>query len=79
MKKLFYSLVLLQGLVFSTYFGAWSIMDYLELEKAVAANAHHAEMRHRINVGFEGVWFLLSQMIVLSAIKELSSDKKENS
>jgi uncharacterized membrane protein len=77
MKKLFYTLVLLQGLAFSAYFGAWSIKDYLALEQAVALNAHHAEMRHRINVGFEGVWYLLSNMLVISAVKGLSSKKED--
>jgi cell division protein FtsB len=50
MKKLFYSLVLIQGIGLSLYFGAWSIKDYIALEQAVAAQAQHAEMRHRINV-----------------------------
>ena len=78
MKKLFYSLVLIQGIGFSIYFGGWSIKDYIALEKAVEVNAHHAEMRHRINVGFEGVWYLLSNMLVISAVKGLSSNKKES-
>ncbi|MCJ7714631.1 hypothetical protein MUO66_09285 [Candidatus Bathyarchaeota archaeon] len=77
MKKLFYSLVLIQGIGLSLYFGAWSIKDYIALEQAVAAQAQHAEMRHRINVGFEGVWYLLSNMLVISAVKGLSESKKE--
>ena len=78
MKKLFYSLVLVQGLSFSVYFGLWSIKDYIALEQAVAAGpvAQHAEMRHRINVGFEGVWYLLSNMLVITAVKGLSESKK---
>jgi len=78
MKKLIFIAALIQGIAFSVYFGAWSIKDYLALEQAVAAKAEHAEMRHRINVGFEGVWYLLSNMIVLYSIKGLSSSKKEN-
>lgn len=77
MKKLFYSAVLIQGIALSTYFGVWSIKDYIALEQAVAVNAQHAEMRHRINVGFEGVWYLLSNMLVISAVKGLSENKKE--
>jgi len=79
MKKLFFFLVLLQGLTFSAYFGAWAIYDNLALEQAVAAKSEHAEMRHRINVGFEGVWYLLSNMLVISAVNGLSSksSKKE--
>jgi len=79
MKKLFFFLVLLQGLAFSVYFGAWSVKDYLALEQAVAVGSQHAEQRHRINVGFEGVWYLLSNMLVISAVNGLSSksSKKE--
>lgn len=77
MKKLLFIAALIQGIAFSVYFGAWSIKDYLALEQAVAAKAEHAEMRHRINVGFEGVWYLLSNMIVLYSVKGLSSKKEE--
>ncbi len=77
MKKLFYGLVLAQGLSFSVYFGVWSIMDYLALEQAVASKAQHAEMRHRINVGFEGVWYLLSNMLVITAFKGLSESSRD--
>lgn len=78
MKKLFYSLFLIQGITFSLYFGAWSLKDYLALEQAVAAKSDHAEMRHRINVGFEGVWYLLSNMIIISSIQGLSSNKNKD-
>jgi len=78
MKKLIYTAALLQGLAFSVYFGAWSIKDYIALEQAVAAKADHAEMRHRINVGFEGVWYLLSNFLVLYSVKGLSDSKKKN-
>ena len=78
MKKLFFIAVLLQGITFSVYFGFWSIKDYVALEQAVALGApgRHAELRHRINVGFEGVWYLLSNMLVISAVNGLSSCKK---
>jgi hypothetical protein len=77
MKKLFYSLALIQGIVFSAYFGVWSLQDYNELQYAVSTGSQHAEMRHRISVGFDGVWYLLSNILVISAVKGLSSSKKE--
>ena len=64
-RKAFYTLILIQGLSFSVYFGYWSIKDYIALEQAVAMKRPHEELRHRINVGFEGVWFLLSELLVL--------------
>jgi len=64
-RKAFYTLILIQGLSFSVYFGYWSIKDYIALEQAVAMKRPHEELRHRINVGFEGVWFLLSEFLVL--------------
>lgn len=81
MKKLFFIAVLLQGIGFSVYFGVWSIKDYIALEQAVAlgVSGRHAELRHRINVGFEGVWYLLSNMLVIGAVNGLSGCKsKEN-
>ena len=79
MKKLIYTLALLQGIAFSVYFGAWSIKDYIALEQAVALKSEHAEMRHRINVGFEGVWYLLSNFLILYSVKALSESKKTKS
>jgi len=77
MKKLIYSLAIIQGLAFSFCFGMWSLQDYKELQYAVETGAQHAEMRHRVSVGFDGVWYLLSNMLVLSAVKGLSDSKKE--
>ncbi|WP_341883914.1 hypothetical protein [Synechococcus sp. UW140] len=31
----------------------------------------HEELRHRINVGFEGVWLLLSEFLVLYSVEAL--------
>jgi hypothetical protein len=69
--KTFYTLILIQGLSFSVYFGYWSIKDYIALEQAVAMKRPHEELRHRINVGFEGVWFLLSEFLVLYSAEAL--------
>ena len=70
-RKVFYTLNLIQGLSFSVYFGYWSIKDYIALEQAVAMKRPHEELRHRINVGFEGVWFLLSEFLVLYSAEAL--------
>lgn len=78
LRKAFYSLILLQGLVLSVYFGAWSIKDYIALEQAVALKRPHEELRHRINVGFEGVWFLLSQYLVLYSAEALWRSGRRN-
>lgn len=71
LRKAFYTLILIQGLSFSVYFGYWSIKDYIALEQAVALKRPHEELRHRINVGFEGVWFLLSEFLVLYSAEAL--------
>jgi len=71
LRKAFYSLILVQGLSFSIYFGYWSVKDYIALEQAVALKKPHEELRHRINVGFEGVWFLLSEFLVLYSAEAL--------
>ena len=70
-RKAFYTLILIQGLSLSVYFGYWSIKDYIALEQAVAMKRPHEELRHRINVGFEGVWFLLSEFLVLYSAEAL--------
>lgn len=71
LRKAFYALILAQGLSFSVYFGYWSIIDDMALEHAVAVKRPHEELRHRINVGFEGVWFLLSEFLVLYSAEAL--------
>jgi hypothetical protein len=71
LRKVFYALILVQGLSFSLYFGYWSVKDYIALEQAVAMKRPHEELRHRINVGFEGVWFLLSEFLVLYSAEAL--------
>ncbi len=70
-RKTFYTLILIHGLSCSVYFGYWSIKDYIALEQAVAMKRPHEELRHRINVGFEGVWFLLSEFLVLYSAEDL--------
>ena len=76
MKRVLPFLLLLYGTSLSLYFGAWALKDNAALEAAVRLNAPHAEMRHRINVGFEGVWFLLSNIIAISGFLSLTYSRK---
>jgi len=57
------------------YFGVWSFKDYFALEDAVRLNRPQIELRHRINVGFEGVWFLLSNFIVIAGAAMLLKNR----
>ena len=76
-RNAFRTLILVQGIAFCIYFGAWSIKDYIALEQAVAAQRPHEELRHRINVGFEGVWFLLSQFLVIYGAESLWRQRRQ--
>jgi hypothetical protein len=79
MRRFFFGVIFLYGLGLSTYFASWGIRDMAALEKAVAANAHHEEMRHRMNVSAEGNWFLLSNLIAITgALGTIGSFKKNN-
>ena len=77
MRRALFLLLLIQSIGFTAYFGWWSIRDYLALEQAVAAKRPHEELRHRINVGFEGVWFLLSQIVMIQSVNGLHATRKE--
>jgi hypothetical protein len=68
MKKALGLLVVIYGIGLSTYFGYWTFKDNAALEYAVQTQRPQIELRHRINVGFEGVWFLLSNIILVSGI-----------
>ena len=59
---------IIYGIGLSSYFGWWALKDNAALENAVRANAPHAELRHRINVTAEGVWFLLSNIVILQGV-----------
>ena len=78
MKKTVGILVIVYGIGLSSYFGWWALRDNAALEIAVKANAPQKEMRHRINVFAEGVWFLLSNMIVLQGAS-MALEKKHTS
>ena len=68
MKKTIGIIAIVYGIAMSSYFGWWALRDNAALEVAVKANAPQKELRHRLNVFAEGVWFLLSNMIVLQGV-----------
>ena len=78
MKKLVGGVLVVYGLSLSVYFGFWALKDNTALESAVKINRPHVELRHRINVGFEGVWFLLSNMIVIAGISLATERSSKN-
>jgi hypothetical protein len=77
MRKSIGLILIFYGLALSTYFGFWALKDNAALEDAARIERPQAELRHRINVGFEGVWFLLSNMIAIAGIS-LVTDRKRN-
>jgi len=76
MKKVVGWLAVVYGVGLSIYFGSWALRDNAALEVAVKADIPERELRHRINVFSEGVWFLMSNMIVLQGISMISNDSK---
>ena len=76
MKKTIGIVASVYGIAMSTYFGWWALRDNAALEVAVKANAPQKELRHRLNVFAEGVWFLLSNMIVLQGVSMALKEEK---
>lgn len=68
MKKTFALFLICYGIVLSSYFGYWTLRDNAALEDAVRLERPQIELRHRINVGFEGTWFLLSNLLVVAGV-----------
>ena len=68
MKRSIGLVAIIYGIGLSSYFGWWALKDNAALENAVRANAPHAEVRHRINVTAEGIWFLLSNILILQGV-----------
>jgi len=60
MKKSIEWFAVIYGLGLSIYIGTWALRDNAALEVAVKADIPERELRHRINVFPEGVWFLMS-------------------
>ncbi len=75
MKKTIGILAIIYGIGMSSYFGWWALRDNAALEVAVRANTPQKELRHRINVFAEGVWFLLSNIMILQGAS-MAFDKK---
>ena len=78
MKKTIGILAIIYGIGMSSYFGWWALRDNAALEVAVKANTPQKELRHRINVFAEGVWFLLSNMIILQGVGLATSSGRED-
>lgn len=68
MKRSIGLVAIIYGIGLSSYFGWWALKDNAALENAVRAKAPHAELRHRINVSAEGIWFLLSNILILQGV-----------
>ena len=76
MKKVVGCFAVVYGVGLSIYFGSWALRDNAALEVAVKADIPSRELRHRINVFSEGVWFLMSNMIVLQGVSMISKNAK---
>ena len=68
MRRFFFSLVFLYGVLGSSYVAYETTRDMVLLENAVQNGAQHAEMRHRTNVAAEGTWFLLGNIIAIAGV-----------
>ena len=77
MKKAVGWFAVVYGLSLSIYFGSWALRDNAALEVAVKADIPERELRHRINVFSEGVWFLMSNMIVIQGVNMIPIKRKE--
>ncbi|HGY5533172.1 MAG: hypothetical protein AB8A49_08320 [Prochlorococcus sp.] len=77
MKKVVGCFAVVYGVGLSIYFGSWALRDNAALEVAVKADIPSRELRHRINVFSEGVWFLMSNMIVLQGVSMISDNTKK--
>ena len=76
MKKAIGWCAVIYGLSLSVFFGSWALKDNTALEHAVKADVPQRELRHRINVFSEGVWFLMSNIIVLQGVSLISTKPK---
>ena len=77
MKKVVGCFAVVYGVGLSIYFGSWALRDNAALEVAVKADIPERELRHRINMFSEGVWFLMSNMIVLQGVSMISDNTKK--
>ena len=76
MRKFFFSLVFLYGVLGSVYVAYETTRDMAMLESAVQNGAYQAEMRHRTNVAAEGTWFLLGNIIAIAGVFGMTKKEK---
>ena len=77
MKNFFGILIVMYGTALSMVFGVHTLVDYEALQVAATRGSERSEVRHRTNVGFEGVWFLMSNMMIIQGLSMASSRRKE--
>ena len=73
MKTFLGTLIVVYGTALSMVFGAYTMVDYDALQGAVARGTERTEVRHRQNVGFQGVWFLMSNMMIIQGLSMVTS------
>jgi hypothetical protein len=79
MRKRLGILIFVYGVVLSAIFLLFTMLDYANLIQAVKGKNEHIEMRHRLNVFAEGVWFLLANLIAISGLKMASETRPSDS
>jgi len=77
MKNFFGILIVMYGAALSAVFGAYTLVDYEALQVAATQGSERSEVRHRMNVGFEGVWFLMSNVMLIQGLSMATSRKKD--
>jgi len=75
--KIIMALSAIYGVGLSLLF-SWALwfQDMPALDHAVKTNEPRAEMRHRINVFADGVWFLLANLIVINSLAAMNQANK---
>lgn len=71
MPKIVGSVVIVYGIALSILFGTHTLIDYEALQVAATRGSERSEMRHRLNVGFEGMWFLMSNILTIQGLNLL--------
>lgn len=73
MKKRYGYLIFAYGIGLSVLFGFFLVIDYAALIVAVSQKKEDIELRHRLNVFAEGVWFLLANVIAIYGLNMILS------
>ena len=69
MKRTIGFMAIIYGISLSSYYGLWALKDNATPgERLPSQCPPRAEMRHRINVTAQGIWFLLSNIIILQGV-----------